>query len=241
MVSGGFMSTRSLGGCKKFELAASTWWGPLGLVTTLWGTLLLNEPLKVSTWNESRLSCFSAPWCDHEIVFNHQISMSTQIQTLQYPAPSYQGFRWLQGIPSLDTEAFQPTVFPGAAGSTARHLLCLWHQQHSQCWPCSCQTMKFVCWSGGSVFLPLLWSKGIWFREKHLKIERCWERSIPYPFAAVFSFGKWWGRTFEKLGRPDATKIQSKVSRYCFGGAGRVWFVTGWFNCPLIFDSWSVV
>ena len=36
----------------------------------------------------------------------------------------------------------------------------LWHQQHSQCWPCSCQTMKFVCWSGGSVFLPLLWSKG---------------------------------------------------------------------------------
>lgn len=33
----------------------------------------------------------------------------------------------------------------------------------------------------------------------------------------------------------------SKVSRYCFGGAGRVWFVTGWFNCPLIFDSWSVV
>ena len=160
MVSGGFMSTRILGGCKKFELAASTWWGPLGLVTTLWGTLLLNEPLKVSTWDESRLSYFSATWCDHEIVFNNQISMSTQIQTLQYPAPSYQGFRWLQGIPSLDTEAFQPTVFPGAAGSTARHLLCLWHQQHSQCWPCSCQTMKFVCWSGGSVFLPLLWSKG---------------------------------------------------------------------------------
>ena len=195
-------------GVGKFELAASTWWGPLGLVTTLWGTLLLNEPLKVSTWDESRLSYFSATWCDHEIVFNNQISMSTQIQTLQYPAPSYQGFRWLQGIPSLDTEAFQPTVFPGAAGSTARHLLCLWHQQHSQCWPCSCQTMKFVCWSGGSVFLPLLWSKGFGSEKNIWKLKGVEKGPFLIHLQLCSSFGKWWGRTFEKLGRRAATKIQ---------------------------------
>ena len=69
----------------------------------------------------------------------------------------------------------------------------------------------------------------------------------------MFPFGKWRGRTCEKFGRAGIPTINrtsilqtllksnlSKVSRYCFDGAGRVWFVTGWFNCPFSFDvdSW---